>query len=141
MQAKTTPMRVDLAGLTALVTGGGTGIGSACCRALAADGFRVGLHYRSSEKNARELAAELPDAFAVCADLSREGEVDALIAELKEKAGRVDVLVNNAGVNVNAPVFSSKLVSEPCWLIGPVTISKISGAGELSGSLPIIDPL
>lgn len=93
----------------ALVTGGGTGIGSACCRALAADGFRVGVHYRSSEKVALELAAQLSDAFAIRADLSREAEVDALVAELKEKAGRVDVLVNNAGVNVNAPMLAMKL--------------------------------
>ena len=44
----------------ALVTGGGTGIGAACCRALAAEGFRIAVHYRSSaeEKEARELAAE-----------------------------------------------------------------------------------
>jgi 3-oxoacyl-[acyl-carrier protein] reductase len=93
----------------ALVTGGGTGIGSACCRALASDGFRIGVHYRSSEEVALELAAELPDAFAVRADLSREGEVDALIAELKRQAGRVDVLVNNAGFNVNAPMLAMKL--------------------------------
>ena len=93
----------------ALVTGGGTGIGSACCRALAADGFRIGVHYRSSEEVALKLVAELSHAFAVRADLSREDEVDALIAELKQKAGRVDVLVNNAGVNVNAPMLTMKL--------------------------------
>jgi 3-oxoacyl-[acyl-carrier protein] reductase len=93
----------------ALVTGGGTGIGAACCRALAADGFRVGVHYRSSEKVALKLAAELSGAFAVRADLSQEAEVDALIAELKQQAGRVDVLVNNAGFNVNAPMLSMKL--------------------------------
>jgi len=93
----------------ALVTGGGTGIGAACCRALAADGFRVGVHYRSSEEVALKLAAELSGAFAVRADLSQEAEVDALIAELKQQAGRVDVLVNNAGFNVNAPMLSMKL--------------------------------
>jgi 3-oxoacyl-[acyl-carrier protein] reductase len=93
----------------ALVTGGGTGIGSACCRALAADGFRVVVHYRSSEEVALALAAELPDAFAIRADLSRNDEVDALIADLKQKAGHVDVLVNNAGTNINAPMLTMKL--------------------------------
>ena len=93
----------------ALVTGGGTGIGAACCRALAAEGFRVGVHYRSSEETALKLAAELNDSFAVRADLGSEVEIDALIQELKEKAGRVDVLVNNAGYNVNAPMLSMKL--------------------------------
>jgi 3-oxoacyl-[acyl-carrier protein] reductase len=90
----------------ALVTGAGTGIGSACCRALAQEGFRIGVHYRSSEEGARKLAAELDDAFTVRADLAQPEEIDALVAELKEKAGRVDVLVNNAGFNVNAPMLS-----------------------------------
>ena len=93
----------------ALVTGGGTGIGSACCRALAAEGFRVGVHYRSSEETALKLVAELKDSFAVRADLNAETDIGALIKDLKEKAGRVDVLVNNAGTNVNAPMLSMKL--------------------------------
>jgi 3-oxoacyl-[acyl-carrier protein] reductase len=53
----------------ALVTGGGTGIGAACCRALAREGFRIAVHYRSSEESARKLVAELPDAFVLRADL------------------------------------------------------------------------
>ncbi len=94
----------------ALVTGGGTGIGAACCRALAAEGFRVGVHYRSSEEKALKLVAELPDGFAIAADLSNSEEVDALIKRLKaESGGRVDVLVNNAGYNVNAPMLTMKL--------------------------------
>ncbi|MGH7338791.1 MAG: SDR family NAD(P)-dependent oxidoreductase, partial [Myxococcota bacterium] len=93
----------------ALVTGGGTGIGAACCRALAPLGFRVGVHYRSSEEKARALAESLGDAFAIRADLAVPEEVDALIAELKDGGGRVDVLVNNAGFNVNAPMLAMKL--------------------------------
>jgi 3-oxoacyl-[acyl-carrier protein] reductase len=93
----------------ALVTGGGTGIGAACCRALASEGLRVAVHYRSSEEKARKLAAELPDAFTVRADLDDAEQIEALVAELEEKAGRVDVLVNNAGFNVNAPMLSMKL--------------------------------
>jgi 3-oxoacyl-[acyl-carrier protein] reductase len=93
----------------ALVTGGGTGIGAACCRALAAEGFRVGVHYRSSEGKAKALAESLPDAFTIRADLSTSEEVDAPVAELQDVAGRVDVLVNNAGFNVNAPMLAMKL--------------------------------
>ena len=93
----------------ALVTGGATGIGAACCRALAAEGFRVAVHYRSSEEKAQKLIAELPDAFGVRADLTVAEEIDALVAELKGKAGRVDVLINNAGYNVNAPMLTMKL--------------------------------
>lgn len=93
----------------ALVTGGGTGIGSACCRALAAVGFRVAVHYRSSEEGALKLVAELPDAFAIRADLCSQEAIDAMVAELRERAGRVDALVNNAGANVNAPMLSMRL--------------------------------
>jgi len=93
----------------ALVTGGGTGIGAACCRALADEGFRVGVHYRSSEEKARAVAHACGDAFPVRADLCVPEELDALVAELKQQAGRVDVLVNNAGYNVNAPMLSMKL--------------------------------
>ncbi|MEE8313534.1 MAG: 3-oxoacyl-ACP reductase family protein [Myxococcota bacterium] len=92
-----------------LVTGGATGIGAACCRRLAAEGFRVAVHYRSSEERAQKLVAELNSAFEIRADLSEPAEVDALIRELKDQAGRVDVLVNNAGFNVNAPLLSMKL--------------------------------
>ena len=62
----------------ALVTGGATGIGAACCRRLAADGFRVAVHHRSSGEKALKLVAELPNAFAVQADLRVAEEIDAL---------------------------------------------------------------
>lgn len=93
----------------ALVTGGGTGIGAACCRQLAAEGFRVGIHYRSSQEKATKLAAELDGAFTIKADLMDSESLDALVKELKEVAGRIDVLVNNAGFNVNAPMLAMKL--------------------------------
>jgi 3-oxoacyl-[acyl-carrier protein] reductase len=93
----------------ALVTGGGTGIGAACCRQLAADGFRVGIHYRSSEEKAKKLSAELENSFTIKADLMDSETLDALVKELKEVAGRVDVLVNNAGYNVNAPMLAMNL--------------------------------
>ncbi len=93
----------------ALVTGAGTGIGTACARALAAEGFRVGIHYRSSEEGAKKLSAELDGSFTIKADLSDGESIDAMIKELKDVAGRIDVLVNNAGFNINAPVLSMKL--------------------------------
>jgi 3-oxoacyl-[acyl-carrier protein] reductase len=93
----------------ALVTGGGTGIGAACCRRLAAEGFRVGIHYRSSEEKALKLAAELDNSFVIKADLMDSESLDRLVKELKEVAGRVDVLVNNAGYNINAPMLAMKL--------------------------------
>jgi len=93
----------------ALVTGGARGIGAACSRGLSAEGFRVVVHHRSSGTEAEKLASELPGSLALAADLSVPEQVDALIAALKDQAGRVDVLVNNAGVNVNAPTPAMKL--------------------------------
>jgi 3-oxoacyl-[acyl-carrier protein] reductase len=93
----------------ALVTGGGTGIGIACCRALAREGFRVVVHHRSSGEAASKLAEELPGAIAVRADLSQPDDVDALMSTLKDRVGRLDVLVNNAGLNRNGPMLTMKL--------------------------------
>src|SRR5690606_15792004 len=93
----------------ALVTGAARGIGAACARALAGEGFRIVVHYGSSAAAAEKLAGELPDAFAIGADLADPAAIDALVAALGERAGRVDVLVNNAGLVRNAPTPVMKL--------------------------------
>ncbi len=94
----------------AVVTGGGTGIGAACCRALARQGFRVGIHYRNSEKGARKiLEEEATDGFLLKADLADIDEIEAMVKEIKEKAGRVDVLINNAGISINSDIISMKV--------------------------------
>jgi len=91
----------------ALVTGGGTGIGAACCRELASAGYRVGIHYNASAAPAEALAGELENAFLVQADLSTREGADAVYADLKERGG-IHVLVNNAGMTLDAPLFSAK---------------------------------
>ena len=93
----------------AIVTGGATGIGAACVRALAAEGFRVGIHYRKSESKAEELRGEIPDGFLVQADLAALDQIDAMIGKIKESARSVDVLVNNAGQSINADIISMKV--------------------------------
>jgi 3-oxoacyl-[acyl-carrier protein] reductase len=72
-------------------------------------GFQVLVHHRSSGSAAEKLAAELPDARAVRADLASPEEIDALVASIKDDPGQVDVLVNNAGVTRNAPTPAMKL--------------------------------
>jgi 3-oxoacyl-[acyl-carrier protein] reductase len=88
----------------ALVTGAAKGIGAACARALAADAFKVIVNYRSSAGEAEALAGEI-GGVAVAGDVAKIEDCDALIAKVKDVAGRLDVLVNNAGVNVNGPLM------------------------------------
>ena len=93
----------------ALVTGGATGIGAACCRALSAEGFRVGVHYRKSGEQAQKVLEEIKDGFLIQADLTNIEDVDAMIGRLKENTRSIDVLVNNAGQSINADIFSMKI--------------------------------
>jgi 3-oxoacyl-[acyl-carrier protein] reductase len=89
-------MDTGLAGLGVLVTGAGGGIGGAVAREFAAEGARVGVHYRSSRERAEALAAEIGGA-ALQADLTVEPEADALVPAALQALGRLDVLVANAG--------------------------------------------
>jgi 3-oxoacyl-[acyl-carrier protein] reductase len=93
----------------ALVTGGATGIGAACCRVLAEEGFRVGIHYRASGQAARALLETIGDGFLLQADLADIGQVETMLTDLKGKTNRLDLLVNNAGVSVNADIHTMKI--------------------------------
>lgn len=93
----------------AVVTGGGRGIGAACCRALAQEGFRVGIHYRTSSDEARQILAEIGDGFLLQADIADIDQVEKMVANLKEQSASVDVLVNNAGHSLNADINSMKI--------------------------------
>jgi len=93
----------------ALVTGGATGIGAACCRALVMEGFCVGIHYRHSDQKAKRLLDEIKNGFLIQADITDMAQVDGLVTKLKEMAGRVDVLVNNAGHSINADIMTMKI--------------------------------
>ena len=83
----------DLDGKTALVTGGGKGIGRAICQTLGAMGARVAVNYRSDKAAAEETAASLANASVHQADVGDPVQVEAMVKAI----GRVDVLVNNAG--------------------------------------------
>lgn len=86
----------------ALVTGSSRGIGRGIALRLAADGFQVVVNYRSGAEAAAEVVeaieAEGGEAIAVQADVTEGAAVEALVAQTLERFGRVDVLVNNAGV-------------------------------------------
>jgi NAD(P)-dependent dehydrogenase (short-subunit alcohol dehydrogenase family) len=93
---------MELAGQTALITGGAVRLGRALALALGESGARIVIHYRASADEARSLADELrgrgTDAFLVQADLRSEAACRSVIAESVALAGQLDILVNNAAV-------------------------------------------
>lgn len=89
-------------GTVALVTGAGRGIGSAIARRLGAEGATVVVNWASSEAGAKQVVTAIEEAGGAAVahrcDVSDEGQVRAMFREVKHHYGRIDVLVNNAGV-------------------------------------------
>jgi len=92
---------------TALVTGGSSGIGLAIARVLAEEGFLLTLSARRPDKlesAAEELRAEGAHVLAVAGNVALEEDVVGVVARHREEYGRLDVLVNNAGMGVGGPI-------------------------------------
>jgi NAD(P)-dependent dehydrogenase (short-subunit alcohol dehydrogenase family) len=95
----------SLAGKVAVVTGAGTGIGRAAAVALAGAGARVTLSGRRAgplEAVAAEIRRDGGEALVVTGDVSDPQDVEALFAAVRAQWGRVDILLNNAGINTPA---------------------------------------
>lgn len=114
----------------ALVTGGGTGMGRAISELFAREGAHVFVNYRASKAAAEETAAAIQaaggSATLVQADVGDEAEVRAMIATIHDAAGRLDVLVNNAGWSTRVPHAQLESLSDEIWrrtldtnLLGP----------------------
>jgi 3-oxoacyl-[acyl-carrier protein] reductase len=93
----------------AIVTGASKGIGAGIARAFAAEGAKVVVNYVSGEADAHRVVGEIRargagQAIAVRADVARAADVARLFAETRRAFGRLDVLVNNAGVFTFAPL-------------------------------------
>ena len=96
-----------LPGRTAVITGASKGLGRAMAQALAAEGARVALVARNADllhEAAGAIAAAGGEAEAFVADVSSEEQVRALEAQVVERFGKVNILINNAGVIVRKPV-------------------------------------
>lgn len=99
----------------ALVTGSTSGIGKAIATRLAQDNFAVAFHSKSSVTAGRALAAEHSGATYVQADLSDQDQTRQLITEVLSHYGRLDVLVNNAGITATIPHADLKQASPDIW--------------------------
>ena len=86
-----------------LITGGAKGIGKAIALELAKQGYAIVINYLTSKEDALALQKKIieeykVDCLAIQGDVSKEAEVDAMVSEIEEKLGGVDILVNNAAV-------------------------------------------
>lgn len=91
----------------ALVTGAGRGLGAALARRLAADGYALALHYHRSVTGAERVAADIRgqggEAEVYAGDLSREADCQRIASAIAQRFGRLDLLLNNAGVYREKP--------------------------------------
>jgi acetoacetyl-CoA reductase len=106
-----------LAGAVVVVTGSARGIGRAIAEEVGHEGAKVVVNYSKSKEAAEDLVAQLrqngsPEAVAIQADVSDPAQAAKLIEETISRFGRIDVLVNNAGINVDR---SMKNMSTEDW--------------------------
>ena len=99
---------MQLKDIVVLITGGGSGLGAATARAMAAKGAKIAVLDRSRE-NAEKVAAEVK-GIAVPADVTDEETLAAVIAEARNRWGRIDILRNNFITGVALPVDGGALV-------------------------------
>jgi NAD(P)-dependent dehydrogenase (short-subunit alcohol dehydrogenase family) len=95
----------------ALVTGGSSGIGLAIARALAQDGYGVTVNGRRPDKleaAIEDLQSENLDVHGVAANVADEDEIKRLVKEHMDKYGRLDVLINNAGIGIGAAIADAE---------------------------------
>ena len=113
-EAKTPPM-FDLTGRVAIVTGGGKGIGAQAALVLAAAGADIvvgGRHPETLEAVAANIRKLERRALAIPTDVRRVTDVRALVSQTLDTFGRIDVLINNSGVNRTGPTLE---VTEETW--------------------------
>ena len=106
---------MDLAGQAVIVTGSSSGIGAAIARRLAGLGAGIVVNSASSVQAGQRIAAELNDAVYVQGDIGDPATAVALVNAAEERWGRLDGLVNNAGVTVDVPMPDIEAVTVDHW--------------------------
>jgi 3-oxoacyl-[acyl-carrier protein] reductase len=108
-------VEIDLSNTSALVTGASRGIGAAVASAMGKAGAKIAIHYRDQRERATALAEQIGASAEVFqADLSKAEECVALWQAVRARFGRVNTLVNNAGVAISSPLGSAT----QDWLAG-----------------------
>jgi 3-oxoacyl-[acyl-carrier protein] reductase len=111
---------MELNGRVALVTGGAGGIGGAAVRRLAKAGISgIAINYRKSNKEAEDLAGEIEregvTAIAIQADVQDDAQVRALMGKIDDHFGRLDILINNAGVTHWVKLSDLEGLTDSIW--------------------------
>jgi ketoreductase RED2 len=108
-------MSVDLTSKAIIVTGSSSGIGAAVARRLAGLGAGVVVNSATSAEAGQRMAAELGDAVYVQGDIGDPATAPALVAAAEQRWGRLDGLVNNAGVTIEVPMPDFAAVTAAHW--------------------------
>jgi 3-oxoacyl-[acyl-carrier protein] reductase len=110
---------MELKGKVALITGGGTGLGREIALLLAKEGINLAINYSKSKAEAEQTVAELNDlgvvAEAFQADVSDKSQIRAMLAAVDSSFGRLDLLINNAGITRSIPMNDLDAVDEEIW--------------------------
>jgi len=127
---------MDLRGAVALVTGGNGGLGQRICHALAHEGAQVAVVYARSREAAEEVARALTsrhqiDAAAFACDVTEDAAVERVVADVTERFGQLDILVNDAAYNKAIPFTDLDSLTMEVWerimavnLSGPLRMMK-----------------
>lgn len=119
---------MDLKNKVVVVTGGSSGIGKAISIALAKEGCKVVFTYNSNEKGANETLNEIGKAaYKFKVDMQNEEDIKTLFDFVKEKFGKLDILINNAGQNRPRDLFDMKVWKE---IFQVVLFSVVSCSGK-----------
>jgi 3-oxoacyl-[acyl-carrier protein] reductase len=127
---------MELRGAVALVTGGNGGLGQRICHALAKEGVHVAVMYAQSRDQAESVARELATSYQINAaafacDITNSAAIARLLADVAQRFGRIDILVNDAAYNKAIPFTDLDSLTEDVWdkimavnLTGPMRLTK-----------------